>query len=82
MDEDEDSRADLAFLKVPQVGAVRASDDPWEPFQLVDADGKVVQAVSEYLKDLQAAGRAALTQRSYAIRPQDLRGSRDCLVAV
>lgn len=67
MDGDEDSRADLAFLKVPQIGAVRASDDPWEPFQLVDADGAVVRAVSEYLKDLQAAGRAVLTQRSYGM---------------
>ncbi|MGH7758678.1 MAG: tyrosine-type recombinase/integrase [Candidatus Dormibacteria bacterium] len=67
MHDDRDDAVDLAFLKVPQVGSVRAGRDLWEPFQLVDRDGTAVQAVSEYLKDLQAGGRAVLTQRSYAM---------------
>ena len=46
----------------------RAAGDrgPWEPYQLVDRDGAIVGPVAEYLKDLQAAGRPAATQRSYA----------------
>lgn len=58
---------DLASLVLRQVGALRETGDEWEPFQLLDRDGTVVQPVSEYLKDLQAAGRRAATQRSYGM---------------
>lgn len=67
MSHDQDSARDRASLDVPQIGALRATDDPWEPFQLVDADGTVIGAVSDYLKDLQAAGRRTATQRSYGM---------------
>ncbi len=60
-------RRDLAGLSVPLVGAVEESDDPWEPYRLLDAAGAVVAPVAEYLKDLQAIGRPAGTQRSYAL---------------
>jgi len=48
-------------------GALRATGDPWEPYRLFDPAGGVVLPVAEYLKDLQAAGRAAATQRSYGM---------------
>lgn len=49
------------------VGGLVAADDVWEPFRLVNGDGVVVAAVSEYLRDLQAAGRSAATARSYGM---------------
>ncbi|MGH9102930.1 MAG: site-specific integrase, partial [Acidimicrobiales bacterium] len=58
---------ELGSLVLPQLGALRATDDPWEPFQLVDPDGVIVQPVSQYLNDLQAAGRRPATQRSYGM---------------
>lgn len=63
----DDSERDLAALVVPRVGRLEETGDPWEPFRLVDPEGGVVAAVSEYLKDLQAAGRAVATQRSYGM---------------
>jgi site-specific recombinase XerD len=61
-----DSR-DLATLVVPAVGALRETGSPWEPYQLSDAGGRVVDAVAAYLKDLQAAGRSVTTLRSYGM---------------
>ena len=58
---------DLATLVVPQAGRLVSTDDPWEPCRLVDADGVVVESVAAYLRDLQAAGRAAATSRSYGL---------------
>jgi integrase len=58
---------DLAALVVPRVGRFEETGDPWEPYRLVDPDGGVVGPVGEYLKDLQAAGRAVATQRSYGM---------------
>ncbi|HEY6422216.1 MAG TPA: site-specific integrase, partial [Pseudonocardiaceae bacterium] len=58
---------DLASLALRRVGVLRETGDVWEPFQLLDADGTVVRPVSDYLKDLQAAGRRAATQRSYGM---------------
>lgn len=63
----EDTPRDLAALVVPQVGALRETGDPWEPYRLLDADGATVLPVAEFLRDLQAAGRPATTQRSYAM---------------
>ncbi len=67
MANEENKPPPLASLVIPQVGGLRQTDDPWEPFHLLDPDGVVVPAVSEYLKDLQAAGRRAATQRSYGM---------------
>jgi site-specific recombinase XerC len=58
---------DLAVLVVPRIGELRETEDPWEPYRLLDAEGCVVTAVAEYLHDLQAAGRPAATQRSYGM---------------
>ena len=53
-------------LVIRREGRVERTGSPWEPFRLVDPDGGVVRAAGEYLRDLQAAGRAEATQRSYA----------------
>jgi hypothetical protein len=58
---------DLAALVVPRAGELRETGDPWELCRLVDGDRGVIGAVAAYLKDLQASGRPAATQRSYAM---------------
>jgi hypothetical protein len=58
---------DLARLVVPLVGSVEETGDLWEPYRLLDPDGVAVSAVTDYLKDLQASGRSATTQRSYVL---------------
>jgi len=57
---------DLGSLVVPAAGALVESGDPWEPYWLNDPAGVRVGPVSEFLRDLQAAGRPATTQRSYS----------------
>ena len=58
---------DLSVLVVPAVGAVEASSDLWEPARLIDGAGEPVVAVTAFLRELQASGRSAATQRSYAM---------------
>ena len=62
-----DGPRDLSSLVVPRCGALEATGDPFEPYRLVDADGVIVAPVAAYLGDLQACGRPAATQRSYAM---------------
>lgn len=50
-----------------RVGRLEETSDPFEPYRLVDPDGLVVVPVVVYLRDLQAAGRSAATQRSYGM---------------
>ena len=52
---------------VPAVGALIETGDLWEPYYLSDPGGGRVEPVSEFLRDLQAAGRPATTQRSYSL---------------
>jgi site-specific recombinase XerD len=63
---DEPSR-DLASMVVPQVGKLVDTGDVCEPYRLVDVDGVVVAAVTEYFRDVQAAGRSTATLRSYGL---------------
>ena len=58
---------DLSVLVVPRVGAVEAGSDAWAPVRLIDGDGEPVVPVMAFLQELQAAGRSAATQRSYAM---------------
>ena len=58
---------DLLGLVVPLAGAVEATGDPAGPYRLTDGRGTVVVAVSEFFGELQAAGRSALTMRSYGM---------------
>ena len=58
---------DLSVLVVPAVGAVEVGGDLWEPARLIDGGGEPVVAVTAFLRELQASGRSAATQRSYAM---------------
>jgi site-specific recombinase XerD len=62
-----DAGRDLAGLVVAQSGALIATGDRLEPFRLVDGAGAVVGTVAEFFCDLQAAGRADATLRSYGL---------------
>ena len=62
-----DGPRDLSLLRVLRCGAVEATGDPFEPYRVVDVDGVVAAPVAAYLRDLQACGRPAATQRSYAM---------------
>jgi site-specific recombinase XerC len=63
----EEPGRDMASLVIPPLGSLHGTGDLWEPYQLLDPAGEVVQPVAAYLRDLQAAGRAAATQRSYGM---------------
>lgn len=52
---------------MPAVGSLAATEDPFEPYLLLDPDGQAVAGVSAYLRDLHAGGRPATTVRSYAM---------------
>src|SRR5215213_10976189 len=58
---------DLSVLVVPAAGAVEVGSGPWAPVRLIDSDGEPVVAVMAFLRELQASGRSAATQRSYAM---------------
>jgi integrase len=58
---------DLSTLSVLLVGELVTTDDPWEPYRLVDAPGVPVEGAAAFLRDLQAAGRPATTARSYGM---------------
>ena len=58
---------DLGTLVVDDVGAVVQTEVMWEPWRLVDAGCAEVGAVTKFLQELQASGRSAATQRSYAL---------------
>ncbi|GFG83195.1 integrase [Mycobacterium paragordonae] len=57
----------MACLVVSRGGRLVATEDPGEPFQLVDASGVVVEPVSMFLRELLAAGRSPATLRSYGM---------------
>src|SRR6266567_989084 len=58
---------DLGSLVVPAAGALVETGDLWEPYYLKGPGGGRVEPVSEFLRVLQAMGRPATTQRSYAL---------------
>lgn len=63
----EGEQRDVVTLVVDGVGAVVDTDVVWEPYRLVGGGGEVVEAVTGFLQELQASGRTAATQRSYAL---------------
>jgi site-specific recombinase XerC len=63
----EDRPRDLAALAIPLAGSLEATGDRWLPFRLIDPAGAPVEAVSAFLRDLQAAGRSGATLRSYGM---------------
>ena len=42
----EEETPPLASLVIPQVGGLRQTDDPWEPFQLLDPDASQREAAA------------------------------------
>jgi site-specific recombinase XerD len=58
---------DLVALVVAQSGRLVATGNRYEPYQLLDPDGVLVEAVTAYFRDLLAAGRAESTVRSYGL---------------
>ncbi|PNE40540.1 MULTISPECIES: tyrosine-type recombinase/integrase [Streptomyces] len=62
-----ESSRDLADLSVPLVGELVATDDPWEPYRLIDPAGEPVEGAGAFLRDLQGTGRPAATARSYGM---------------
>lgn len=62
-----DRPRDLASLVVLPDGSLEATGDPFEPYRLKDGSEATVAPVAAYLRDLQACGRPATTQRSYGI---------------
>lgn len=58
---------DLAGIVVGLVGELIATGDEWNPYDLVDRNGVLVEPVAVYLRDLQAMGRRPTTLRSYGM---------------
>jgi hypothetical protein len=48
-------------------GSLAETVDVWKQYCLTDPDGGRVEPVAEFLRDLEAGGRPATTQRSYAV---------------
>ncbi|GAA3152791.1 site-specific recombinase XerD [Kribbella aluminosa] len=67
MDGPDELARDLASLRVPLAGALRVTDNEWEPYELIDVRGLVEPGVALFLVDLQAAGRRPSTLRSYGM---------------
>ncbi len=65
MIEEGDPGRDLAVLTVPQAGRLVATGNRYEPYQVVDPDGAVVDGAAQFFRDLLAAGRSESTVRSY-----------------
>jgi site-specific recombinase XerD len=58
---------DLASLVVPAAGELIAVNDRYGPFRMTGPDGVIVEPVTEFFRDLLAAGRSEATVRSYGM---------------
>ena len=65
-DDFEDAR-DLSVLEVAAVGSLSATGSKWQPYRLLDRQGREVGAVAAFFSDLLAAGRSQATVRSYGM---------------
>ena len=55
------------MLEVAAVGSLSATGSKWEPYRLLDPQGREVGAVAAFFSDLLAAGRSDATVRSYGM---------------
>lgn len=67
MIESEENTRDLAGLVVPRSGRLIATGEKTEPYRLLDSGGVAVAPAAVFLRELLAAGRSALTLRSYGM---------------
>jgi site-specific recombinase XerD len=58
---------DLVSLVVPATGELVATNDRYEPYRMTGPDGTAVEPVTEFFRDLLAAGRSEATVRSYGM---------------
>lgn len=56
---------DLKTFVLPELGQLQATGDAWEPYRLIDPEGRPVEPVAVYFKDLLAAHSPATTLYSY-----------------
>jgi hypothetical protein len=54
-------------MTVVRTGRLLATNDLWDPFQLIDPEGTPVEAVRVFFAYLQASGRSPATLRSYGM---------------
>jgi len=54
-------------LEVAAVGSLSATGSKWQPYRLLDRQGREVGAVAAFFSDLLAAGRSQATVRSYGM---------------
>ncbi|MEV6882849.1 tyrosine-type recombinase/integrase [Streptomyces sp. NPDC051135] len=55
----------LKTFVLPEIGRLQATGDAWEPYRLIDPEGRPVEPVAVYFKDLLAADSPATTLYSY-----------------
>ena len=55
------------MLEVAAVGSLSATGSKWQPYRLLDRQGREVGAVAAFFSDLLAAGRSQATVRSYGM---------------
>ena len=58
---------DLSMLEVSAVGSLAVTGSKWEPYRLLDPQGRPIGAVAAFFSDLLAAGRSEATVRSYGM---------------
>ncbi len=55
------------MLEVSAVGSLAVTGSKWEPYRLLDPQGRPIGAVAAFFSDLLAAGRSEATVRSYGM---------------
>jgi Phage integrase, N-terminal SAM-like domain len=65
--EKRDLSGDRAALVVPRAGRLAATGDCYEPYRMTGPDGRTVEPVREFFRELLAAGRSESTVRSYGM---------------
>jgi site-specific recombinase XerD len=64
---DQDGPRNLSRLEVPRFGWLEQTDDPFQPYRLLDKDRRDVEPVTAFFAELSGCGRPATTQRSYGM---------------
>lgn len=67
MPEERRPARDLKSFVLPELGELRKTGDPWEPYQLLDPFGSPIQPAAVFFQDLIASDSSPLTPRSYGM---------------